>query len=199
MANLGSKIKRGDQKGGCLLDLLLSLTMSFLLVIISAWSLHLIEAHYLERQAQARQVNEMICPKRMISDALPLAYEGGFLFKLGQILGIKTAQAADYGALKMIESEKSLTLGPGETKELTIGFKNTGTLSWKGSGKNYISIYTYGPKYRTSRFQHPDWLAKDQPTKLKDAEIKPGQIGYLLCASKDQPIWSVAGMMKFSV
>ncbi|MDD4995063.1 MAG: SpoIID/LytB domain-containing protein [Patescibacteria group bacterium] len=97
-----------------------------------------------------------------------------------QIFAVHEARAAEWEAVKMIETAKTLTMRPGETKEFTVGFKNTGSNTWTNTEKNYISIYTWSPKYRTSRFQDTTWKLREQPAAMKDSRVAPGQVGYVV-------------------
>lgn len=102
------------------------------------------------------------------------------LLVLNKILGIKTAQATTtkhgYSAKKMIQSQSSITLPAGQAMTFQVGFKNTGSTSWKSNGKNYVSIYNRN--FYKDSFRHKFWYTDEQPTKLNQ-DIKPGEIGYL--------------------
>jgi len=91
---------------------------------------------------------------------------------------VGSAGAASYGyaAQEMIRSAQVVEVAPGQTVEFTVGFKNTGTTLWGNGGSNFVSIYTYDPKYRTSSFRDASWYRTNQPTKL-DSLVVPGQIG----------------------
>lgn len=60
----------------------------------------------------------------------------------------------------------------GETKEVSVTIKNTGSVAWQPQGSNYVSVYTINPKYRASIFYNKQWIAKDHPVKL-DRVVKP--------------------------
>lgn len=68
-------------------------------------------------------------------------------------------------------------LGPGARGTVVLGFKNTGTAVWTNSGRNYVSIYT-GTRSRKSAFQDAGWKNAYQPVVMKEATVKPGQIGH---------------------
>lgn len=98
-----------------------------------------------------------------------------------QLLGIQTAYAAPlkgYEALPISVPSK-LTLQPGQTKTITITFQNLGPNIWKNSGSNFVSLYTYTPKYRTSVFQSTSWHAADQPAVLNESSVAVGGTGTL--------------------
>ncbi|MFA6604071.1 MAG: SpoIID/LytB domain-containing protein [Patescibacteria group bacterium] len=87
------------------------------------------------------------------------------------------AAAPKYAAKEMIRSERRLILAPGESRNFTIGFKNLGSSAWLADGNNFVSIYTYGPKYRNSVFADAGWLGKTQPAKLTETKVGPGAMG----------------------
>lgn len=66
-----------------------------------------------------------------------------------------------------------IALAPGETKTVTIRFKNTGTATLRAKGTNYVSAYTMEPRYHASLFQGPTWAASDETAPLL-ADCAPG-------------------------
>lgn len=76
-----------------------------------------------------------------------------------------------------ITGDGNLTMAPGETAAVTIKFKNTGSATWKNSGDNYVSLYTYGPKYRKSVFDPGTWIWGDHLALLQDKMVAPGKTG----------------------
>ena len=68
-------------------------------------------------------------------------------------------------------------LQPSGRGSVTVGFKNTGSATWSSSGSNYVSLYT-GRDNRKSVFQDATWKNTYQPVVLKEATVKPGQIGH---------------------
>lgn len=73
----------------------------------------------------------------------------------------------------------AITLAPGEVKNITVTFQNTGTATWKNDGPGYISLYTYGPKYRTSSFDPGTWLSPAQVKRMQEASVAPGGVATL--------------------
>ena len=69
----------------------------------------------------------------------------------------------------------SLTMTPGERKQVTIEFQNTGSQTWQNDGPGYISVYTHGPKYRRSAFDPGTWIWWDQLSRIDQASVAPGQ------------------------
>jgi hypothetical protein len=82
-----------------------------------------------------------------------------------------------FAARELIRSDQRLEMAPGESKTFTIGFKNTGLATWRSEGKNFVSIYTFDPKYRKSVFTDSSWMGEVQPVRLSEAQVAPGQIG----------------------
>lgn len=88
----------------------------------------------------------------------------------------KSAPKKPYSGQVMINSGEKLELLPGEEIVYRIGFKNIGGKTWTSGGVNFVSVYTYSPKYRKSVFQD-GWYKSNQPAKLKEKKVAPGQIG----------------------
>lgn len=87
-------------------------------------------------------------------------------------------ERAPYAALRLtVTGEGSLSLEPGEVKPVTITFQNSGTSTWKNDGPGYISLYTHGPKYRTSVFDPGTWLSPTQVKRLQETSVAPGGTG----------------------
>jgi hypothetical protein len=110
-----------------------------------------------------------------------LAKAAGFFIAFGaltvhMILPVP-ADAAAYQAKELIRS-KSVTVEPGGTASFTIGFKNEGTETWRRDGRNFVSAYTHGPKYRASAFRAPTWYGDVQPAKVR-ADVPPGGLGMI--------------------
>lgn len=97
---------------------------------------------------------------------------------INKLLGIKTAQAADFSAQKMPSSCDNLTISANETKTCVLGFLNLGSLIWSNTGQGFVSIYTAKPNYRTSIFYDTSWYHQDQPSLIKGVTGK-NQLGLL--------------------
>ncbi|MBU2613397.1 hypothetical protein KJ925_03005 [Patescibacteria group bacterium] len=67
-------------------------------------------------------------------------------------------------------STGSATLVAGQTKTITLKFKNIGTKTWV-AGQNTTAVYLYGS---ASVFGHPTWLKDDLPAIITPASVKPG-------------------------
>jgi len=93
------------------------------------------------------------------------------------------AATESYSALRVTTTGGgTLTMAPGEVKNIGITFQNTGKDTWENDGAGYISLYTHGPKYRVSVFDPGTWLSASQVKRLGEASVKPGATGSLLFA-----------------
>lgn len=70
-----------------------------------------------------------------------------------------------------------INLKPGETKTVSIIFQNNGSTAWKNDGNGYISLYTYGPKYRVSVFDPGNWLSPSQVRRLSEPSVPANGTG----------------------
>lgn len=114
-------------------------------------------------------------PARRVTTVV--AFFGLGLLFLGSLAPLG-ANAASYSAKKMLQTALTMEVDAGQTRTFSVGFKNTGTATWKKTGKNFVSLYTWNPKYRVSPFADTSWKAPRQPAALK-ADTPPGQIGYV--------------------
>lgn len=58
-------------------------------------------------------------------------------------------------------------------------FKNTGTKTWLRDSKDYVSIYAVeGTKERKSLFKDFLWLGETHAIKMKEGQVKPGEIAH---------------------
>jgi len=91
---------------------------------------------------------------------------------------LPVAHAAVYSALQVTNSGGgTLTMAPGEVKTITTTFQNTSDFTWKNDGVGYVSLYTYGPKYRTSVFDPGTWLSPSQVKRMAEVSVAKGQVG----------------------
>lgn len=89
-----------------------------------------------------------------------------------------TAEAASLSTTRVSTTGGgTITMAPGESKNITVTFQNTGTTTWKNDGPGYISLYTYDPKYRTSSFDPGTWLSPSQVKRLSEASVVPMATG----------------------
>lgn len=68
----------------------------------------------------------------------------------------------------------------GDLVPVVIGFKNTGTKTWKREGAGYVSLYATqnANKERNSAFYDTRWISRSHVVILREAEVAPGQIGH---------------------
>jgi len=86
------------------------------------------------------------------------------------------------GSLQKI-SATTVELRPGEEKSVTVTFKNTGSSTWKRSGKTFVSLYTVTPKYHASQVRGSDWKS-DSETAPIVADVAPGKTGTITFSVK---------------
>jgi len=175
---------------------ILPIGVAFFVVIFFSWMMVLVEAQFVNQNAKAMAPADIKCSNLAVSKQIFSGYVGDDVYlresffscakyeeeKVSwwkKIFGISEALAADYSALKLLESDRFLEMRPGESKKFIIGFKNTGSVVWTRDSGPYISIYTYDPKYRASRFQDSTWKLREQPSKMDQAEVAPGQLGFI--------------------
>ncbi len=98
-----------------------------------------------------------------------------FVLLFGVLFGASRVDAASQLAALRVTTTGSgvLVLQPGEVKEVTVSFQNIGTSTWKNDGVGYISVYTYGPKYRKSSFDPGTWLSPTQVKRIREVSVVP--------------------------
>lgn len=90
---------------------------------------------------------------------------------------VEAAPRKGYEALQVSAPRQGFTIEPGATQTVTISFQNTGTTTWKNTGKAFVSAYTQSPKYRASNFRTDNWKDYTQAAVLKEAFVAPGKTG----------------------
>lgn len=97
---------------------------------------------------------------------------------LGFLLAPQIGQAANpaYQAEKLAQSFNIINLAPGKAITFEVQFKNIGTATWYNYTKNYISLYADGAG---KMFRHVYWFKAEQPAKLLENKVVPGQVGHL--------------------
>jgi len=151
------KEETGDCRGW--LEVLGNIIFAFFLIFAIAFALSVIDRVFEARQAAVRSLG------------VPVWHS---------FLGIKTASAAPlkgYEASQISISGSSLNMTPGETKIVSVSFQNIGSAAWVNSGTNFISVYTYEPKYRVSGFADSSWFAANQPVKLSESSVAVNKVG----------------------
>ncbi|MFC1787632.1 SpoIID/LytB domain-containing protein [Patescibacteria group bacterium] len=86
-----------------------------------------------------------------------------------------------YRALQVLSTGSGqLSMQPGQTKQFMVQFQNTGVTDWYNNGEEFVSIYTYDPKYRQSAFRDPSWFQSVQPVKMKEVLVTPDDVGTIV-------------------
>jgi len=116
-------------------------------------------------------------PVRELDSPFSEQLSEGFRF----LLGIRTAQAADYVSYVGVPVGKPpvITAAPGEMKTVDLVFKNTGRATWSNAGRAYISAYTIKPRYHASVFRSVGWNSASQTPRLLTPTVRPGESGTL--------------------
>ncbi|MDD5342007.1 MAG: CAP domain-containing protein [Patescibacteria group bacterium] len=79
-----------------------------------------------------------------------------------------------YAAELTGQSSDTLQLASGVSTTIWAEFKNTGNVTWKNSGTNFIALNVTDPSGRVSPFQHVDWVESYRPMVMKSSEVKSG-------------------------
>jgi hypothetical protein len=101
----------------------------------------------------------------------------GFFVLFGASAVAAPASAAEFEAKEVSRSAETITVSPRGTATVTLRFQNVGTSTWTNYAKDFVSIYTYGPKYRESLFADTSWTGRTQPARMQDGVIGPGNTG----------------------
>ena len=98
------------------------------------------------------------------------------LFVSSAFMYAPSTQAASYKAVQVSLSGSggALTMEPGEVRQVTVEFLNASSSTWVNDGPGYISVYTYGPKYRSSVFDPGTWEWGDHPGRIAQTAVAPG-------------------------
>ncbi len=118
---------------------------------------------------------------------ISLVWVCAFLLLGGIFLFTGTAQAASkkgFEALMVSAPKAGFTIAPGEDKQVMVSFKNIGQKTWVSSGAGFVSVYTYGPKYRVSDFRADEWIDYTQVAMLKEGSVPVGSVGSIYLTLK---------------
>lgn len=92
-------------------------------------------------------------------------------------LPVVTVRDSGFAAKYISQSVNDpIKIEAGATITVDFKFKNIGTATWDGNGKNFISAFTMEPRYHNSDFAGANWLDKEQTAKIA-GKIKPGETG----------------------
>lgn len=74
----------------------------------------------------------------------------------------------------------SLVVEPGSVTPVEVQFLNEGSVVWGNDGPGYVSLYTFEPRYRSSKFDPGTWLGPAQVKRIKQEEVAPGERGSMI-------------------
>lgn len=96
--------------------------------------------------------------------------------------GTQAAEAAQAYQTEVIyrTGNGSLAVEPGSVTPVEVQFKNTGSATWSNDGPGYISLYTFEPKYRKSKFDPGTWLGPSQVKRIRQASVETGEKGTMI-------------------
>src|SRR5687768_15601864 len=95
---------------------------------------------------------------------------------LSTAAGVAHKFANGYKAMKMLVSERDLSLEAGTTKVYRVGFKNVGRTSWTKDGSAPLALKAMWND--PQKFKHASW-SNNVVSGLPETEIKPGQLVFL--------------------
>ena len=125
-------------------------------------------------------MNDYILNKKLVLELVIGVFISFFVAWLFWFNPVQASSLKGYEALQVISTGSgTLQMEPQEKKQFMIEFKNIGQKTWVKNGAEFVSIYTYNPKYRTSVFQDSSWYRKEQPVLLKENEVKVGETGHI--------------------
>jgi hypothetical protein len=115
-------------------------------------------------------------------------YQERFLLSYGSNLWIKGSVVPvtftvtkpalyNYQAELVDKSVLAVKMQSGVQTTVDVKLKNTGKKTWYSTGANFISFYTWNPKYRTSVFKDASWKSSSQTGTLVEKEVPSGQVG----------------------
>lgn len=67
-----------------------------------------------------------------------------------------------------------VTLSPGESADLTVTVKNTGTSAWQNYGTNPVNFGLVDPTTRTSLFKGNGWYTANRPAHMTESSVQVG-------------------------
>lgn len=172
------------------LRFLANFVIVFLVLIVIALSLRLVENKFASFQGQEEENIEVRASEVKYENIEESNFQYNrdrFASLTRKLLGIKTVYAVEvlnpnYTAIKLIQSERGeIEMTAGSTKTITVGYKNTGKKTWHIDGSTFVSLYASSPSSRTSPFEHSSWQEDgfySRTTRLKNNWVRPGNIGF---------------------
>lgn len=102
-----------------------------------------------------------------------------FFIFASTVSAVHAAHKKGFEALQVLAPKEGFEIDPGATQTVTLGFQNIGTATWSNTGSKFVSVYTYGPKYRASYFKTESWKDFTQAALLKESSVGPGNVGHI--------------------
>ncbi|MFA5069682.1 MAG: peptidoglycan recognition family protein [Patescibacteria group bacterium] len=116
-----------------------------------------------------RDIDSTLCPGRNIYSQMDQIRESSQI----KYKGLPGLPAADKEMTYVGQSDATLTLSPGEEKEMWVDYRNDGRSTWK----NYVASTPYLSVTETSPLKASDWLSDTQAAGLSTPNVASGQTG----------------------
>lgn len=101
---------------------------------------------------------------------------------LGRFASKTTAATPKWQAKKVKQSYATLRIDAGKAATFWVDFQNTGTETWRSTGKHFIALNVTNPSGRESPFQHMFWPKSFRPAVMKEKEVPPGKTARIFFA-----------------
>jgi hypothetical protein len=157
--------------------------LAFLIVVISALFLNILQNFLISATSNSvpqSSIQEMQYRKIEIKEEWIQLTKNLFPRVINKLFAIKTAYAAEikpYQAVKIKTSYSNvINIEPMKAFTVEVEFKNTGTATWYNYGQHFVSLYADN---LSKTFWHKYWYTKEQPAKLQEKKVLPGEIGHL--------------------
>ncbi|MFC1612584.1 SpoIID/LytB domain-containing protein [Patescibacteria group bacterium] len=158
---------------------LLGIVVSFFILVSLAFLLNLAENYWYLNNSSPFKNTEAGTGGAISESKRQNDGQLGFFHKILGIKEVHAAERSDYKAFLLLRSAQKLELAPNEEVIYRVGFKNVGNTEWYNNDRNFVSIYTYSPKYRRSSLQGSGWYRYNQPAKLRESKVNIGGLGFL--------------------
>lgn len=89
-----------------------------------------------------------------------------------------TSNQVAYSAILLLRTPRQLAIPGSTSANVTYGFKNTGSSSWKTRSLQLASVHSATVDPQPSVIKHSSWVSDTQPV-VEEDETKPGEIGFL--------------------
>ncbi|MFI5240692.1 MAG: hypothetical protein ACHQUB_03215 [Candidatus Saccharimonadia bacterium] len=114
----------------------------------------------------------------LVQERFSLVAEGYAWFNdPGMYFTINITNGYQWQIVSQIYSDGTPNIGAGQSENLTVVAKNTGTATWHNTGAFLVKLATDNPHDRTSLFATPAWPAPTRASTMTEASVVPGQNG----------------------